>query len=89
MPPVLKWLTVDAPRQTEAPAVAVTWQTPPKFAVGRCCKNPVPVATLWLHGAENEKARYRFDSALSFVYLGWLMGLEPTTTGITILDSTN
>ncbi|CAM2172998.1 hypothetical protein PSAC2689_210048 [Paraburkholderia sacchari] len=21
--------------------------------------------------------------------LGWLMGLEPTTTGITILDSTN
>ena len=22
-------------------------------------------------------------------YLGWLMGLEPTTTGITILDSTN
>jgi hypothetical protein len=28
---------------------------------------------------------------LSFYYefLGWLMGLEPTTTGITILDSTN
>ncbi len=24
-----------------------------------------------------------------FFYLGWLMGLEPTTTGITILDSTN
>jgi hypothetical protein len=24
-----------------------------------------------------------------FVFLGWLMGLEPTTTGITILDSTN
>ena len=23
------------------------------------------------------------------LYLGWLMGLEPTTTGITILDSTN
>jgi len=22
-------------------------------------------------------------------YMGWLMGLEPTTTGITILDSTN
>ena len=21
--------------------------------------------------------------------LGWMMGLEPTTTGITILDSTN
>ena len=24
-----------------------------------------------------------------FQILGWLMGLEPTTTGITILDSTN
>lgn len=24
-----------------------------------------------------------------FAILGWLMGLEPTTTGITILDSTN
>ena len=23
------------------------------------------------------------------IYVGWLMGLEPTTTGITILDSTN
>ncbi len=23
------------------------------------------------------------------VKVGWLMGLEPTTTGITILDSTN
>ncbi len=28
---------------------------------------------------------------LGFVFdaVGWLMGLEPTTTGITILDSTN
>ena len=25
----------------------------------------------------------------AFYKLGWLMGLEPTTTGITILDSTN
>ena len=25
----------------------------------------------------------------AFWILGWLMGLEPTTTGITILDSTN
>ena len=25
----------------------------------------------------------------AFFKLGWLMGLEPTTTGITILDSTN
>ena len=31
------------------------------------------------------------DTAAGFLddYLGWLMGLEPTTTGITILDSTN
>ena len=27
--------------------------------------------------------------AMQAFYLGWLMGLEPTTTGITILDSTN
>ena len=27
--------------------------------------------------------------AFCLIYLGWLMGLEPTTTGITILDSTN
>ena len=38
---------------------------------------------------QREKPHYHFDSAVSFVYLGWLMGLEPTTTGITILDSTN
>ncbi len=25
----------------------------------------------------------------ALILLGWLMGLEPTTTGITILDSTN
>jgi hypothetical protein len=25
----------------------------------------------------------------AFWFLGWLMGLEPTTTGITILDSTS
>ena len=37
----------------------------------------------------NEKARYILSSGLSLYYLGWLMGLEPTTTGITILDSTN
>jgi hypothetical protein len=27
--------------------------------------------------------------AKSLISLGWLMGLEPTTTGITILDSTD
>jgi hypothetical protein len=37
----------------------------------------------------DKKAHYRFDSGLSLYTLGWLMGLEPTTTGITILDSTN
>ncbi len=46
---------------------------------------------------KNKKAPYRFDSGLASLnyrwyfanILGWLMGLEPTTTGITILDSTN
>ena len=36
--------------------------------------------------------RYRAVSKKCFIYMdlvGWLMGLEPTTTGITILDSTN
>ena len=42
-----------------------------------------------LHRAEKKKPHYQIDSGVSFVYLGWLMGLEPTTTGITILDSTN
>jgi hypothetical protein len=35
-----------------------------------------------------KKPRYQRDSGV-FIFLGWLMGLEPTTTGITILDSTN
>ena len=47
----------------------------------------VLVATQQLHTPQREKVHYRFDSGL--LYLGWLMGLEPTTTGITILDSTN
>jgi hypothetical protein len=29
------------------------------------------------------------DWAFCLHSVGWLMGLEPTTTGITILDSTN
>jgi hypothetical protein len=37
-----------------------------------------------LQGPQREKPGYQLDSAVSFVYLGWLMGLEPTTTGITI-----
>jgi hypothetical protein len=39
--------------------------------------------------AENEKPHYQEDSGVALNSLGWLMGLEPTTTGITILDSTN
>ena len=42
-----------------------------------------------LQRAGKKKPHYQIDSGVSFVYLGWLMGLEPTTTGITILDSTN
>lgn len=37
---------------------------------------------------ENKKPS-RIDWAKCLILLGWLMGLEPTTTGITILDSTN
>ncbi len=33
--------------------------------------------------------RYLSTSNANLVMMGWLMGLEPTTTGITILDSTN
>jgi hypothetical protein len=36
-----------------------------------------------------KKTCYLLNSRVSLLYLGWLMGLEPTTTGITILDSTN
>ena len=37
----------------------------------------------------NKKAPLLRSGAELLVDLGWLMGLEPTTTGITILDSTN
>jgi hypothetical protein len=36
--------------------------------------------------AKNKKAA---QGGFLLNFLGWLMGLEPTTTGITILDSTN
>ena len=39
-------------------------------------------------GSKNKKALQSFDCSALHI-LGWLMGLEPTTTGITILDSTN
>jgi hypothetical protein len=38
-------------------------------------------------GAGIEKAL--FENRALLYSVGWLMGLEPTTTGITILDSTN
>ena len=43
----------------------------------------------WLHDTGKEKPRWFLCSGVSLSDLGWLMGLEPTTTGITILDSTN
>ena len=42
-----------------------------------------------LQATGKKKTCYFFSSRLSFINMGWLMGLEPTTTGITILDSTN
>lgn len=38
---------------------------------------------------ESRKAKQAPKRLFCFETLGWLMGLEPTTTGITILDSTN
>ena len=54
-----------------------------------CCRIWKIVLHPPLHRAPKKKACYRLDSRLFLYYLGWLMGLEPTTTGITILDSTN
>ena len=42
--------------------------------------------------ASERSEKKDLDHSKSFFHsdeLGWLMGLEPTTTGITILDSTN
>ena len=36
--------------------------------------------------APKKKPCYLFNSRVSMYHLGWLMGLEPTTTGITILS---
>jgi hypothetical protein len=35
--------------------------------------------------SQKQKSLLFLNSRLSLLYLGWLMGLEPTTTGITIL----
>ena len=42
----------------------------------------------WLHGMP-ETTKPGKNRAKYLIHMGWLMGLEPTTTGITILDSTN
>ena len=47
-----------------------------------------PFPTVGNLGALEAKKPGR-NRAKSLIYMGWLMGLEPTTTGITILDSTN
>ena len=59
------------------------------FAGLATVQNHVLVATQWLHSHKVKRPCYLFNSKVFNVYLGWLMGLEPTTTGITILDSTN
>ena len=38
---------------------------------------------------KSQKAKSPYKRAKCLIHMGWLMGLEPTTTGITILDSTN
>lgn len=50
-------------------------------------RNPVLNGIAPKCGSEKKKAPVHLH--WRFFYLGWLMGLEPTTTGITILDSTN
>jgi hypothetical protein len=47
---------------------------------------------LVMHGPKQAPQKQKSPvTRLGFLleFLGWLMGLEPTTTGITILDSTN
>ncbi len=68
--------------QTEAPAVGLFFC----LVLGLHSGN---LPTDCLQATENKKPRYLLNSRVFLLYLGWLMGLEPTTTGITILDSTN
>ena len=46
----------------------------------------LPISPLPLRGLG---FRHQTTDNANLVMMGWLMGLEPTTTGITILDSTN
>jgi hypothetical protein len=53
---------------------------------------PVAIDEIRLHSGYTDSGKQKaqsFDRAKCLILLGWLMGLEPTTTGITILDSTN
>ena len=95
----------ESPRGTAAPAHGLRRGsaallshpqgiTPQAPAVGLFCwlalgLHSGKLPTDCLQATEKKKPHYQIDSGVSFVYLGWLMGLEPTTTGITILDSTN
>jgi hypothetical protein len=58
------------------------------YLIGSCKKSAKSAKNFAEFLGTNENAdEAKCLSALCF--LGWLMGLEPTTTGITILDSTN
>jgi hypothetical protein len=43
------------------------------------------VACRLLASSTKQKPRYQKSRGVSMMGMGWLMGLEPTTTGITIL----
>ena len=53
-------------------------------ALAYCVRQHTQVRRLQPPGQQ----KTRHEAGLGYV-VGWLMGLEPTTTGITILDSTN
>ena len=80
-----KWQPRNATSYQARRMRALFWLVPVVHTV----QKHVPVATQWLHDPQKQKACYLFRSRLSIYGMGWLMGLEPTTTGITILDSTN
>ena len=64
-------------------AVEGTWWHSPNFVAIQKFAYRLPTSA--------PKAKSPTDDgwAKCLFYMGWLMGLEPTTTGITILDSTN
>jgi hypothetical protein len=64
-------------------ANAQPFQTMPKGCY--TVQSHVPAATWWLHEAQSKRPCYLSNRKVFNIYMGWLMGLEPTTTGITIL----